>query len=150
MSTDPVLDRFRDLADFPGKRPPANRQPVAAPVESEGWDEKPTYYTYRGVQTEFFTIRHLAHALGRQPVTIRSWENKGKMPRTPYRSPTPERGSLPNKAVKGRRLWTRAQIEGILKIAQEEGVILTGKPPTTRFAHRVSELFQSLINQEKA
>jgi hypothetical protein len=141
---DPLLDRFADL-DWPGKRKPVNRD-LGAPVkeEPEGWDDKPVMYMYKGQQKEFFTISHLAAALGKSPVTIRSWENKGFLPRSSYRSPRPRRETLPGTARKGKRLWTREQILGILDIASKEGVILNGKPPTPRFYKRVLALFHTL------
>lgn len=147
---DPLLDRFSDLRPFPGKREPVNRSAPAVDTSPQVWDEKPTFYTYKGVSTEFFTISNLAVALGRKPVTIRSWENKGLLPKSPYRSPRPQRGSIPGKEVKGRRLWTRPQIEGIMKIAREEQVIFNGKPPTPAFARKVSNLFITLQQEDNA
>lgn len=145
---DPLLDRFSDLPAFPGKRAPVNRSTPVVDTSPQVWDEKPTFYNHKGKLTEFFTISHLSVALGRKPVTIRSWENKGLMPKSPYRSPRPQRGSIPGKEAKGRRLWTRPQIEGILKIAREEQVILNGKPPTPAFARKVSNLFITLQQEE--
>lgn len=148
MTTDKLLERFADLPSFPGRREPVNRKDPE-PEPSTGWDERPTFYMHGGVQTEFFTISHLAAALDRSPVTIRSWESKGLLPRSPYRSPPPQRGSLPGKTTKGRRLWTRRQIDGILSVAKSEGVILNGKPPTAAFADKVRALFQQLLRDEK-
>jgi hypothetical protein len=147
-TADPILDRFSDL-NWPGKRKPVNRDltPVTDKTD-QGWDEKPTTYTVNGAPMEFFTISHLSAALGRSIVTIRSWEKRGLLPRTPYSSPKPKGDSLPNVVRKGRRLWTRDQILGILAIATEEGVILNGKPPTEKFALRVLELYKTLIQKE--
>jgi len=147
--SDSLLDRFADLPSFPGKREPVNRgiEPQPEPVE---WDGKPTFYLFKGQKREFFTISHLSAALGRSPVTIRSWENKGLLPRSPYRTPRPQRGSLPGKETKGRRLWTRRQIDGILRIANEERVILNDKPPTPAFASKVQALFTQLLAEENS
>lgn len=143
---DPLLDRFSDL-NWPGKRKPVNRTlPEPAQEEPEGWDTNPLFYVYQGEKKEFFTISNLAAALGRSPITIRSWENKGVLPKSPYRSPRPRGNKLPGVEAKGKRLWTREQITGILSIASQEGVILNGKPPTPKFAKRVSELFNTLVN----
>lgn len=143
---DPLLDRFSDL-NWPGKRKPINRNIPAPIVETpDAWDDKPIFYVYKGEKKEFFTIANLAAALGRSPITIRSWENKGMLPKSPYRSPKPKGKKLPGVEQKGKRLWTREQIDGILTIASQEGVILNGKPPTPRFAQRVSELFNTLVN----
>lgn len=149
MTPDNLLDRFEDmLPDFPGKREPANRKQAEVADVPVNWDERPTFYLFNGVQREFFTISHLASALDRSPVTIRSWENKGLLPRTPYRSPRPQRGSLPGKTAKGRRLWTRRQIDGVIRLAREENVIFNGKPPTHAFATKVAALFQQLLAEE--
>jgi hypothetical protein len=146
--SDPLLDRFSDL-NWPGKRKPVNRDlPIIPETKEEGWDDKPYFYTVNGTKKEFFTISHLSAALGRSIVTIRSWEKRGYLPRTPYSSPRPKGDSLPNVPAKGRRLWTRDQILGILKIASEEGVITNGKPPTEKFAQRVLELYKTLLQKE--
>lgn len=142
------LDRFSDIG-VPGRRAPMNR---AAPAETVTdttpvWDDKPLKYLVKGVEQEFFTIGAVATALGVSVQSIRAWEQKGLMPRSPYRSPRPRRAQLPDKASKGRRLWTREQVDGILRLAREEGVILNRKPPTPRFAQRVSQLFIELIEK---
>lgn len=147
MISDPLLRRFEDL-NYPGKRVPINRKEEQKPPESQGWDEQPVFYKFKGVEKEFFTISHFAAALGKAPVTIRSWENKGLLPRSPYRSPRPRRESIPGVEAKGKRLWTREQIEGTLRIASEEKVILNGKAPTKRFAQRVTELYISLSQKD--
>ena len=147
--TDP-FSTFDDLRDWPGKKRPVNRPQELAHVTDvyEDWDKKPVVYIHGGVEREFFTIGHLADALGKSPVTIRSWENKGMLPKSPYRSPRPRGETLPGNRTKGKRLWTRGQIEGILRIAREQGVILNGKPPTKTFAQHVADLFREILNQE--
>ena len=149
MSDDP-LDKV--LQDFPGKRQPVMRPSVSAPGHDEhSWDENPKTILHNGVAKEFFTIGHLADALNRATVTIRSWEKKGALPKSPFRSPPP-RVSTVNGEPKGKRLWTRAQIEGIVQIAQEEGCIVDEKqsPPTERFTTRVQELFNRILQQEQS
>jgi hypothetical protein len=149
--SDPVLDRFSDLAsgevkDYPGKRKPALRQIKRHRTveESPSWDASPVFYIVNGKRQEFFTIRHLAAALGYSQQSIRAWENSGLLARSPYRSPKPRTPTIGGRNTKGKRLWTRAQIEGILKIAKEEGVILNKQPPTRKFARRVSAFFKTL------
>ena len=152
MSADP-FSTFDDLKDWPGKKRPVNRPAEVATPESgcyDGWDKKPVVYIHGGVSQEFFTIGHLADALGRSPVTIRSWESKGLLPKSPYRSPRPRGETLPGRRSSGKRLWTRDQIEGIIRIARDEQVIFNEKPPTRRFAIRVSELFRDLLTREKS
>jgi hypothetical protein len=159
MSPDPVDELFGDLIDnpeseasqdYPGRRKPVNR-PDKSKVEEDvtpPWDDRPLHLVHKGQVREWFTIRHLAKALGRKEVTIRSWEKKGRMPQTPFRTAPPRNSNLAT-AV-GRRLWTREQIEGVVKIAEEEGVIVNMKqsPPTQRFALRVAHLYADIKAKE--
>lgn len=149
--SDPVSDPFEKfMPDFPGKRRPLNRPDVTPSGQDEfRWDENPKTILHNGVAKEFFTIGHLALALNRATVTIRSWEKKGVLPRSPFRSPPP-RVSTVNGEPKGKRLWTRSQIEGIVQIAKEEGCIVDEKqsPPTEKFTTRVQTLFNEIRIQE--
>ena len=104
------------------------------------WDDKPRLYPLRGVPTEFFTVGQLARALGRESVTIRKWERLGIIPRAIYQVPGKdgdERGR--------RRLYTRAQVEGIIIIAAQEGLFSATRKPfdQTAFRQRVLELFRA-------
>ncbi|MFJ2113380.1 hypothetical protein ACIOEX_16090 [Streptomyces sp. NPDC087850] len=107
------------------------------------WDSKPRVYRVGGDLQEFFSIGHLSMALNRQPVTIRKWERLGIIPAPTFviRGKT-ERGN--------RRLYTRAQVEGMIQIAQEEGILHhEGEGihiSTTKFSERVIRLFKSLSN----
>ena len=142
------LDGFADLP-YPGGRPPANR-PAPAPTEEAGWDDKPVVMLHRGAEREFFTIGHLAKALSRSTVTIRSWENKGVFPRSPLS--TPKSQVVPNFGSKpvGRRLYTREQIEGVLEICRQCRVITDPhqKPPSPEFTKRVTALFLEIRDRE--
>lgn len=150
------LDRFSDLAkDYPGSRTPVNRgggkkEPAGGSSE-ESWDANPVTYIVGGEVREFFTIGHLARALGRSTVTIRSWENKGVFPRSGYRSPRPKTTPTFGSEPKGKRLWTRRQIEGLLRICEEERVITDPhkKPPSKTFTARATELFLRLRLEEQ-
>lgn len=112
---------FSDI-NYPGKRPPKNRglTPPEKPVPA--WDAKPRNYRVRGEPREFFTIGHLARALGCKPVTIRKWETERKLPVTRYRSPKPKGTQVPGKAVQGLRLYTRHQVEVVRRAASTVGV----------------------------
>lgn len=140
------MEMFSDIQDWPGKKPPSNRGKLPADPEPQGWDSKPLKFNFGGVETEFFTISNLATALNKSVVTIRSWENKGLMPKTPYRSPRPRGEMLPGTKPVGKRLWTRDQILGILQIAADERVILNGKPPTKQFHDKVLALYKKLLS----
>jgi hypothetical protein len=137
-----------DGLDYPGRRKPVNRVTPPAHTEATDWADKPLKYMVNGVEQEFFTIGHLARAIGYSVQSIRAWENTRLLPKSRYRTPTPRRANQPVHITKGRRLWTREQIEGIVRIASEEGVILNKKPPTQRFAFRVQALFNELFNSQ--
>lgn len=107
--------------------------------DNESWDAHPwrkhVRIQGREIDLEMFPIGALAKALGRDSVTMRAWIRKGWLPKAQFQThPLPgTRGDA------GRRLWTRAQIEGIVAIAQEEG-LLNEHPPRiqqTRFTERV-------------
>lgn len=95
-----------------------------------------------GIEVEFFGIGDLARVLNRQPVTIRAWENEGILPRPTFTKPG--RDSDPRGR---RRLYTRRQIEGIWRIAREEGILEPGPRINilkTQFTRRVTDLFEEL------
>jgi hypothetical protein len=137
-----VAERFADL-DYPGRRKPVNRVPVSPP-EPAAWDAKPVYYKVGGEKREFFSISHLAKALDYSVQSIRAWENMNLLPRSPYRSPRTKRPVAAGKSNKGRRLWTRAQIEAILRLAKKHKVIFNKTPPTAAFANEVARAFYEL------
>ena len=112
------------------------------------WDAKPVYYLVDG-KREFFLISHLARALDYSVQSIRAWEAQGLLARTPYRSPRTKRPVAGGRSDKGKRLWTRQQVEGIVRIAKKHKVIFPDRkgvkhPPTPAFAAEVGELFASL------
>jgi hypothetical protein len=112
--------------------------------EEEPWDAHPKRIPFQGFEIEFFPIGALAKALGRRPVTIRSWIDKSWIPKARFKTP-----DIPGtRGNAGRRLWTRKQIEGIARVAREEG-LLDPKPPliqTTRFSERVFSEWKDWIS----
>ncbi|MCC3766026.1 MerR family transcriptional regulator [Streptomyces sp. UNOC14_S4] len=118
---------------------------LVAPAPAEPvWDAQPRLLRVGTEWREFFTIGQLANALNRSPVTIRKWETSGIIPIPTFviRGKT-ERGN--------RRLYTREQVEGMLRIADEEGILHhEGEGihiSDTRFSERVIELFRDLANR---
>lgn len=95
-----------------------------------------------GYEVEFFEIGALASALNRKTGTIRMWENERILPPSGWVKPGKDRD------VRGRRrLWTRPQIEGVWRIAKDEGVLDPGphvKVTSTQFTARVAALFEEL------
>ncbi len=96
-------------------------------------------------ELEFYTIGDLARVLNRRPVTMRKWESEGVIPKAVYILPSKigdKRGV--------RRLYSRQQIEGLMKVAKEEGVFepsANGKWKAiegTDFRQRAYDLFLEL------
>ncbi|MFK0015777.1 hypothetical protein [Streptomyces sp. NPDC091027] len=131
-------------------------RPTRAPVRSQAdlravpddyddspdrWDAKPQVKPYRGSYMEFFGIGDLAKALRRDSVTIRKWEANGVIPKATF--------AISGKTTNGnRRLYTREQIEAMVRIAEEEG-LFDGDPrgiriTDTHFTQRVKDAFQAL------
>ncbi|GHB52591.1 hypothetical protein GCM10010331_45280 [Streptomyces xanthochromogenes] len=113
----------------------------AEPAPEVLWDSRPRVYRVGGRLEEFFSIGQLAQALNRQPVTIRKWERLKVIPAPTF--------SIRGKTERGnRRLYTRAQVEGMIRIAAEEGILLhEGESihiSTTDFSKRVVALFKEL------
>jgi hypothetical protein len=115
MSRDP-LDLFNSLPDFPGKKPPKNRPTPGrdSMVEDPLNGAKSKILKIGGVDREFFTVGELAKALNRKPVTIRSWELNGWLPKAKYRTPPPRTEKLLGKTPKGRRLYSLEQVEFLI------------------------------------
>lgn len=105
---------------------------------------KPRIYQVRGVETEFFTVGQVAAALSRKPGTFRKWEADGVVPKATFQAPNPKKDPRAR-----RRLYTRAQAEGIVRIAREEGLINDSRRAigATRFTERVVALFRELQAQ---
>jgi hypothetical protein len=149
---DPALSNFEDLEQpYPGRRKPVNRGPKEdAPADTPLWDAHPISYVVAGEKQEFFYIGALATAIGYSVQAIRLWEGQGLMPNSPYRSPRTAKPVAGGRSTKGKRLWTRAQIEGILRLAKKHNVILPDRaghrnPPTRAFADEVAQMFNELL-----
>ncbi len=151
MASDPALRGFEDLEEpYPGRRKPVNRDPEPAPVDTPLWDAHPVTYVVANEKRQFFYIGALAKALDRSVQAIRLWESQGLLPNTPYRSPRTAKPVAGGRSNKGKRLWTREQIEGILRVAKKHNVILPDRkghrnPPTSAFAEEVAQLFNELL-----
>lgn len=123
-----------------GPRAPADDDADPAPV----WDTKPRVYRVGGKDVEFFTISALATALRRQPGTLRKWETNGWVPSARFRAP----GEGKSQA----RLYTRAQIEGLVVLAHEEGLMEPEKKlriDQTSFPARAQRLFTALERRNR-
>lgn len=94
-----------------------------------------------GVERRMFNSGELARKLNRKTVTIRTWEQKGIIPRAVY----VKRGK--NKDPRGkRRLYSQEQVDGMVRIAGEEGILNNPNKAISRtnFTERVFALFKEL------
>lgn len=136
------VDEWLHQQFYPGSRHriPDRRSELEKPEEE--WDSRPVKLVVDGEPREFFTIGMLAKALQRSAITLREWEVRGILPQANYRK------AAINPA-KNTRLYTRAQVEGIVAVAWEHGLmrqakaggLLRGRIPQG-FVDRVHELFQ--------
>jgi hypothetical protein len=104
---------------YPGSRVPLPSGKETKPtkeVTPQTWDSRPVWKVISSVKTEFFTIGAVCAALGRPPVTIRLWVKHGHIPDATFR--------LPDKSgIRGRRLYTRKQVEAIIQTAEDHGIL---------------------------
>lgn len=128
---------------FPGSTTPLDIENIKREQEHESadWDLNPMIFTVRGKEMQFFPIGALARALGnRSPNTLRAWEKEGILPKSVFVKPSRDpRGR--------RRMYTRAMVEGLVKIAKEEGVWLPDrgkKLSQTQFTRKAVELFKEM------
>jgi hypothetical protein len=86
----------------------------------EAWDIDPQIMMVKGKPVEMFTIKALAKAWDARTVySVRKLERAGVLPKARYRKP--KQGDQ-----RGNRLYTREQIEAVVRIARECGVYSTG------------------------
>lgn len=78
-------------------------------------------------------------ALNRKPVTIRSWESKGWLPSASFRTPPPRSEQIPGKAVKGRRLYSEAQIVFLVEAAITYAIDDPVKPDWVGFRKHIED-----------
>jgi hypothetical protein len=146
MTFDEEVDALAEQY-YPGSKRKIDRDEpdTKKTVSTEGWDAKPRIYKPNGVETEFFTVGHLAAAMNRKPLTIRQWERKGIIPKAVY-----QRAGRGGSQHGRRRLYTRAQIEGMIQIAAEEGLLTNDRREiaSTNFKPRVLALFRRLAAED--
>jgi len=117
----------KGIEDYPGKRPPKNRTTrKPKKLDDPFFGVKSSHYVIKGERVEVFTIGQLAKVLGKKTGTVRSWETKGIIPKPIYRTAPPNRGQLPGVEAKGRRIYTRKQVDLIVLAVN---TILEGKDP---------------------
>lgn len=122
---------------YPGSKK-KRRAVTGAPVDV--WDTFPHVdLTIKGVLTRLYPVGVLADALERKPPAMRKWERLGYLPKA--------RWSTPGRNQHGqKRLYTREQIEGLVEIARDEGLLGENirNVSATGFPARAAILFKGL------
>lgn len=149
MTRDP-LAAFADIAppaSAPAHEAPADYYPgskkkrkAVTGAASGPWEDIPyVELTVKGKPRRFYSVGVLADALDRKPPAIRKWERLGYIPESRFRSPG--RGKHGQ-----RRLYTREQIEGLVELAKEEGLVgeANRNISATDFPARAAKLFKEL------
>jgi hypothetical protein len=127
---------------YPGSKQRRAANPVVHEEEDLPDLGKGRTLVVNGRDVEFFGIGTLAAVLNRKAGTIRAWEADGTIPASGFIKPGQDRDPRGR-----RRLWTRAQIIGIWRIAKEEGVLYPGPRiniERTEFETKVRALFKQL------
>jgi hypothetical protein len=131
---------------YPGSKKPI--RPPEPPDGEEPWRRRGKPVSMSGRQVRLYTIGSLAEALERKPITIRGWERDGIIPRSTF----------VKRGVDGkhgrRRMYSEAQIDGIVKIAHDMGLVPNygaGRRDVnmSEFSARVLELFKNLARGSK-
>jgi len=128
--------KMRQKTYGPGYKPPVIDE---SPVDLGD----PRKYSVQGQEVDLYQMSALSSALNRQPVTIRKWEAQGIIPQPTYMT-----GSHDNRAK--RRLYTKEQLLGLRRLAEEEGILYPSangkwKPvEQTDFRRKALELFKQL------
>lgn len=137
----------KGIEDYPGKRPPKNRTTrKPKKLDDPFFGVKSAHYYIKGERVEVFTIGQLAKVLGKKTGTVRSWETRGIIPKPIYRTAPPNRGQLPGVEAKGRRIYTRKQVDLIVLAVN---TILEGKDPRVVTADNWNKLKQYITDNWK-
>lgn len=136
-----ITEIFADLSEqYPGSKRTRKLVKEASPppeLVELAWDAVPYLKLVNGRTIEFFFIGSVAQVLGRSPNTVRSWIDKGYLPNAPFR--------IASRTANGQhRMWTRAQVEAILRVAQEEGILDGARVGSTEFTVRIREIFRQM------
>jgi len=135
-----MLEQFEDLGSYyPGSREVRQTVPASRPPAVEEDLLGPgTIMTVRGREVEFYTIGQVARAINRRSGTLRTWELNGVIPPSGYvKRGKDQRGD--------RRLYSRSQAEGIIRLAKECGVMdADSRRPLHDFKDKVWALFKEL------
>jgi len=122
--------------NYPGSTVPKSRAAVKAKnlTDDPFYGTKPVYFLVNGEKTPFYKIGDVASLLHRSPTTIRAWESRGYIPNATYRTDKPTGTQIPGKSVKGCRLYTKHQVELLLRSLQQFGLVSRNRTVSERAA----------------
>ena len=108
-------------------------------------------YRVNGQPTKFWGIRALGKLLGQRSAdTMRSWEERGWLPKPTAVFPGRDPRSAASAKHGRRRLYTRAQMIGLYKIAGEEGILEKhARIESSNFPRRAKKLFIDLAEKAR-
>lgn len=125
---------------FPGSRVPL-APPGGLPEHLQIPDGSRTA-VIGGREVELYRIGEVAEILNRTPVTLRKWERKGLIPKATF--------VLPSSDPRGkRRLYSRAQVEALYRVALEEKILHNphAQITKTKFTQKIFAAFKELAAQ---
>jgi DNA-binding transcriptional MerR regulator len=101
---------------------------------------KSKFVTVNGEKVEVFYINELAYALGRDTQTVRKWEIAGVIPKSVFKDSS------------NRRMYSREQIDLVVKIAEEckikQGLSIANTSFSARVHREMAELNKKYINKK--
>lgn len=129
---------------YPGSRRPIVDDATAAASSLRVLQSAGREYRIGDKTVRLYGIGDLAEALNRRPVTIRKWEKEGVIP-----SPTFNKPGTGGDPRGRRRLYSQAQIEGLVSIAADERILADTKKSVSRtqFKARAWALFKELTGK---
>jgi hypothetical protein len=148
--TDKIDTFLSDLDDYyPNSKRKRRVKEDKVNKKDSDWTINPIKKTLpNGRDMEFYTIGALAVALGRPLVTIRYWMKEGYLPAPSYR--LGDKTDATGKEIKGRRLYSRAQIDVAVKLFEKAGAlgITRLKWPNEQLTDAVAEAWSNIRAEE--
>jgi hypothetical protein len=148
--TDKIDTFLSDLDDYyPNSKRKRRVKEEKVNKKDSDWTINPIKKTLpNGRDMEFYTIGALAVALGRPLVTIRYWMKEGYLPAPSYR--LGDKTDATGKEIKGRRLYSRAQIDVTVKLFEKAGAlgITRLKWPNEQLTDAIAEAWSNIRAEE--
>jgi hypothetical protein len=148
--TDKIDTFLSDLDDYyPNSKRKRRVKEEKVNKKDSDWTINPIKKTLpNGRDMEFYTIGALAVALGRPLVTIRYWMKEGYLPAPSYR--LGDKTDATGKEIKGRRLYSRAQIDVTVKLFEKAGAlgITRLRWPNEQLTDAIAEAWSNIRAEE--